>query len=40
MRITDIGGGTGVYASWLASRGYESQLVDVVPEHVEEALTA
>lgn len=39
-KIIDIGGGTGVYASWLASCGYELHLVDVVPAHVEEASTA
>lgn len=37
-RIIDIGGGTGVYASWLASLGYSVHLVDFVPEHVEAAL--
>jgi SAM-dependent methyltransferase len=36
-RIIDIGGGTGAYAAWLADRGYEVDLVDVVPDHVERA---
>ena len=36
-KIIDIGGGTGVYASWLASLGYEVHLVDIVPAHVQEA---
>ena len=36
-RILDIGGGAGDYASWLGSRGYETHLVDPVPEHVEQA---
>ena len=36
-RIIDIGGGTGLYSSWLASLGHIVHLVDVVPGHVEEA---
>jgi SAM-dependent methyltransferase len=36
-RVIDVGGGPGVYASWLAARGYEVDLVDPVPLHVEEA---
>jgi ubiquinone/menaquinone biosynthesis C-methylase UbiE len=36
-RILDVGGGTGVYARWLAGRGYEVHLVDAVARHVEEA---
>jgi SAM-dependent methyltransferase len=36
-KIIDIGGGTGIYASWLASLGYDVQLVDIVPAHVQEA---
>jgi SAM-dependent methyltransferase len=36
-RLIDVGGGPGVYASWLAARGYEVDLVDPVPLHVEEA---
>ena len=36
-RILDVGGGTGVYARWLAGRGYEVHLVDPSPRHVEEA---
>lgn len=34
-KVIDIGGGTGVYASWLASVGHKVHLVDVVPAHVE-----
>lgn len=37
-RIIDVGGGTGVYAAWLAGLGYSVHLVDIVPEHVEAAL--
>jgi SAM-dependent methyltransferase len=36
-RVLDVGGGPGVYADWLASRGYEVRLVDPVPLHVEQA---
>jgi SAM-dependent methyltransferase len=34
-RVVDIGGGTGVHASWLVDRGYEVDLVDLVPRHVD-----
>lgn len=37
-RILDVGGGTGVYAAWLAEAGYEVHLIDVIPEHVSAAL--
>lgn len=36
-RVLDVGGGAGVYASWLADRGYQVHLVDPVPLHVEQA---
>jgi SAM-dependent methyltransferase len=36
-RVLDVGGGTGVYARWLAGRGYEVHLVDQSPRHIEEA---
>lgn len=36
-RILDVGGGTGVHAAWLAAEGYEVDLVDVVPAHVDAA---
>lgn len=39
-RIIDVGGGTGVYACWLASRGHEVHLIDAVPKHVEQARAA
>jgi ubiquinone/menaquinone biosynthesis C-methylase UbiE len=35
--IIDAGGGAGVYACWLAARGYRVHLVDPVPKHVEQA---
>lgn len=35
--VLDVGGGPGVYACWLAARGYEVHLVDPVPLHVEQA---
>jgi SAM-dependent methyltransferase len=39
-RLLDVGGGPGVYAVWLAARGYEVRLVDPVPLHVEQAQAA
>jgi SAM-dependent methyltransferase len=36
-RILDVGGGPGVYASRLGAQGYDVQLVDVLPMHVEQA---
>jgi len=36
----DVGGGAGVYAAWLAQRGYRVHLVDPVPLHVEQARAA
>jgi len=35
--VLDVGGAAGVYAFWLAERGYEVHLVDAVPRLVEEA---
>lgn len=35
--IFDVGGGTGIYAFWLAQQGYEVHLIDAVPLHIEEA---
>jgi ubiquinone/menaquinone biosynthesis C-methylase UbiE len=35
--ILDIGGGTGIYAYWLAERGYQVHLVDGVPRHIAQA---
>ena len=36
-RLLDVGGGPGVYASRLARQGYEVELIDLVPLHVEQA---
>ncbi len=35
--VLDVGGGPGVYASWLAGEGYRVCLIDPVPLHVEQA---
>jgi ubiquinone/menaquinone biosynthesis C-methylase UbiE len=35
--ILDLGGGAGVYALWLAERGYSVHLIDPVALHVEQA---
>ena len=35
--VLDVGGGAGVYASWLASRGHRVHLVDALELHVEQA---
>ncbi|MBT2405745.1 MULTISPECIES: class I SAM-dependent methyltransferase [unclassified Streptomyces] len=39
-RVIDIGSGPGAHARWLAKDGYEVDLVDPVPRHVEEAAAA
>jgi ubiquinone/menaquinone biosynthesis C-methylase UbiE len=39
-RVLDIGGGPGVYAAWLASLGYQVQLLDPIPVHIEQAQEA
>jgi SAM-dependent methyltransferase len=36
-RVLDVGGGPGVYAAWLADRGYQVRLVDPVDRHVRQA---
>ena len=38
--IYDVGGGPGIYSLWLASRGYDVHLIDVVPKHIEQARAA
>ncbi len=36
-RVLDVGGGSGVYSAWLADAGYDVELVDPVPIHIEQA---
>lgn len=36
-RVLDVGGGSGVYASWLNDQGYDVDLLDPVPLHLEQA---
>ena len=36
-KILDVGGGTGVYSLWLVKQGYEVNLIDLVPTHVQAA---
>src|SRR5579864_7735881 len=38
--IIDAGGGSGVYACWLAAQGYQVHLLDPVSKHVEQARAA
>jgi ubiquinone/menaquinone biosynthesis C-methylase UbiE len=38
--IYDVGGGAGVYALWLARKGYEVHLVEPVAKHVRQARQA
>jgi SAM-dependent methyltransferase len=39
-RILDVGGGTGIYARWLADLGYRVEVVDPTPVHVEHCTRA
>lgn len=36
--IVDAGGASGRYSYWLASKGHDVHLVDVVPKHIEQAI--
>jgi 2-polyprenyl-3-methyl-5-hydroxy-6-metoxy-1,4-benzoquinol methylase len=38
--VYDIGGGAGVYSLWLASLGYQTHLIDLVPKHIDQARAA
>jgi ubiquinone/menaquinone biosynthesis C-methylase UbiE len=38
--IGDVGGGAGIYALWLARKGYRVHLVDPVAKHIEQARLA
>lgn len=40
LDVLDVGGGPGVYASWLSEKGHRVHVIDPVPLHVEEATTA
>ena len=35
--IIDVGGGPAVHSFWMASLGYATHLVDIVPKHIEQA---
>jgi ubiquinone/menaquinone biosynthesis C-methylase UbiE len=37
--VLDVGGGTGIYAAWLARVGYQVRLLDPVPLHIEQAIS-
>jgi SAM-dependent methyltransferase len=39
-RVLDVGGGTGIYATWLQSLGYEVEVIDPTPVHVEHCTRA
>ncbi|MCY3766631.1 MAG: class I SAM-dependent methyltransferase [Gemmatimonadetes bacterium] len=39
LSIADVGGGSGPYAFWLARKGHRVSLFDLVPEHIEEAVS-
>jgi len=34
-RVLDVGGGTGIHASWLAEAGYSVHVIDLTARHVE-----
>jgi SAM-dependent methyltransferase len=36
-RVLEVGGASGVYSSWLAGLGYDVDLIDPVPLHIEQA---
>jgi len=36
-KVLDVGGGPGRYASWLAGLGYDVDMIDPVPLHLEQA---
>jgi ubiquinone/menaquinone biosynthesis C-methylase UbiE len=38
--VLDVGGAAGKYSCWLAREGYQVHLVDIVPNHVEQAKEA
>ena len=40
LQVLDVGGGAGVYATWLAGLGHTVRLIDPVALHVEQAAEA
>jgi ubiquinone/menaquinone biosynthesis C-methylase UbiE len=38
--VLDVGGGAGVYATWLAQLGYRVRLIDPMPLHIQQAEAA
>ena len=38
--ILDVGGGAGIYALWLAEKGYTVHLIDPAPKHIDQARAA
>ena len=40
LKILDVGGATGIYSLWLAEKGYDVELIDPVPAHIEQAKAA
>jgi len=39
-RVLDVGGGTGIYAGWLQSLGYEVEVIDPTPIHIQHCTSA
>lgn len=40
LDVLDVGGGAGVYASWLADQGHRVSLIEPIPVHVQQAREA
>ena len=38
LSIADVGGGTGPYSFWLAEKGHDVSLFDLMPRHIHQAL--
>ena len=39
LSTADVGGGSGPYAFWLAGKGHRVSLFDLVPKHIDEAVS-
>jgi len=39
LTIADVGGGTGPYSFWLAEQGHDVSLFDLMPHHIDQALS-